>query len=184
MDVNAEEEPVFYEWEWLELTCKKIKQFSSHQMGNGRIRTMIFCGQSIYLLQTSISLLGKAVLLPNLLKQTKLSHCMTKPTKWHVPPAKTDQPGHRPVISESLLCAQWVAKDPTYLHVDSKDWSDWADAQSDLSLRWAHRSFCWFCHTAAQLPIFSLQTILYLLDIFIAFWSLRLVSYRIAMPDF
>ena len=23
-------------------------------------------------------------------------------------------------------------------------WSDWADAQADLSLRWAHRSFCWF----------------------------------------
>ena len=25
-------------------------------------------------------------------------------------------------------------------------WSDWADAQADLSLRWAQRSFCWFCH--------------------------------------
>ena len=29
-------------------------------------------------------------------------------------------------------------------------WSDWADAQADLSLRWAH-SFCWFCHVAAQI---------------------------------
>ena len=26
-----------------------------------------------------------------------------------------------------------------------------ADAQSDLSLRWVHGSFCWFCHAAAHL---------------------------------
>ena len=24
------------------------------------------------------------------------------------------------------------------------------DAQADLSLRWAHMPFCWFCHEAAQ----------------------------------
>ena len=29
-------------------------------------------------------------------------------------------------------------------------WSDWADAQADLSLHWAHMPFCWFCHKAAQ----------------------------------
>ena len=28
-----------------------------------------------------------------------------------------------------------------------------ADAQADLSLRWAQRSFCWFCHEAAQIGI-------------------------------
>ena len=28
---------------------------------------------------------------------------------------------------------------------------DWADAQADLSLRWAHMPFCWFCHEAAQM---------------------------------
>ena len=28
--------------------------------------------------------------------------------------------------------------------------SDWADAQADLSLRWAQMPFCWFCHEAAQ----------------------------------
>ena len=26
-----------------------------------------------------------------------------------------------------------------------------ADAQADLSLRWAHMPFCWFCHEAALL---------------------------------
>ena len=75
-----------------------------------------------------------------------LSHCMTKPTKWQVWPAKTQiSLGISPVRSESLLCAFWVAKDPMFLHADSE--LDWADP----SLRWAHRSFCWFCHAAARL---------------------------------
>ena len=43
-----------------------------------------------------------------------------------------------PVWSEFSLWDQWVAKDPSFLHADSEDWSDWADAQADLSLRWAH----------------------------------------------
>ena len=29
--------------------------------------------------------------------------------------------------------------------------STWADAQSDLSLRWAYMPFRWFCHEAAQM---------------------------------
>ena len=29
-------------------------------------------------------------------------------------------------------------------------WSDWAGAQADRSLHWAHRSFCWFCHAVAH----------------------------------
>ena len=39
-----------------------------------------------------------------------------------VRPAKTQiSLGIRPVWSESLLCAQWVAKDPSFLHADSED---------------------------------------------------------------
>ena len=39
-----------------------------------------------------------------------------------VHPAKTQiSMGIRPVWSESSLCAQWVAKDPNFLHADSKD---------------------------------------------------------------
>ena len=30
-------------------------------------------------------------------------------------------------------------------------WSDWTDVEADLSLRWAQRSFCWFCHAMAHL---------------------------------
>ena len=32
-----------------------------------------------------------------------------------------------------------------------EDWSDWAGAQADLSLRWAQRPFCWFCHEVANI---------------------------------
>ena len=47
---------------------------------------------------------------------------MTKPTKWHVRPAKTQiRLGVRPVRSESSLYAQWVAKDASFLHEDSED---------------------------------------------------------------
>ena len=51
-----------------------------------------------------------------------LSLATTKPTKWHVCPPKTQNSlGIRPVWSESLLCAQWVAKDPNFLHADSEN---------------------------------------------------------------
>ena len=47
---------------------------------------------------------------------------MTKPTKWHVRPAKTQiSLGIRPVWSESSLCAKWVAKDPSFLHLGCED---------------------------------------------------------------
>ena len=45
-----------------------------------------------------------------------------KANKMSVRPAKTRiSLGIRPVWSESSLCAQWVAKDPSFRHVDSKD---------------------------------------------------------------
>ena len=41
------------------------------------------------------------------------------------------------------------------LHADSED-SDQTggDAQADLSLRWAHMPFCWFCHEVAQFSLY------------------------------
>ena len=38
-----------------------------------------------------------------------------------------------------------LAKDSIFLQADSDD-ADQADAQDDLSLRWAYMSFYWFCH--------------------------------------
>ena len=51
-----------------------------------------------------------------------LSLRMTKPTKWHVRPAKTQiRLSIRPVWSESSLCTLWVAKDPLLLNADSEN---------------------------------------------------------------
>ena len=75
-----------------------------------------------------------------------------KTNKMDVRPAKTQiSLGVSPVWSESSLCAQWIAKNPSFLHIDSEEWADLADAEADLSLRWAHMPFCWFCHEVAQI---------------------------------
>ena len=39
-----------------------------------------------------------------------------------VRPAKTqDQPGHPPSLIRVFACTQWIANDPSFLHVDSED---------------------------------------------------------------
>ena len=48
-------------------------------------------------------------------------------------------------------CAQWVVKDPVFLHADSEDSYQTGRMPRPISLCLAHRSFCWFCHEAAQL---------------------------------
>ena len=37
------------------------------------------------------------------------------------------------------------------LSAQQRLWSDWVDAQADLSLRKAHMPLCWFCHEVAQM---------------------------------
>ena len=69
------------------------------------------------------------------------------------PSEDSDQISLCPVWPESSLCAHWVTKNPRFLHADSEDWSDWADAQADLNLCWAHRLFCWFCHAVVHLEV-------------------------------
>ena len=81
-----------------------------------------------------------------------LSRLVTKPTKWHVYPAKTHiSLGIRPVWSVFAvrLKKAWTLSHP--LSAQWRLWSDWANAQADLSLRWAHMPFCWFCHEAVHL---------------------------------
>ena len=55
-------------------------------------------------------------------------------TKWHVRPTKTQiSMGIRPVLAESSLCAEWVAKGLSFLHADSED-SD----QTGRMFHWSH----------------------------------------------
>ena len=59
---------------------------------------------------------------------------MTKPTKWYVHPRKTQiSLGIRPVWLESSL-SKWRKLGSLATHwAHSEDWSDWVDAQTDLS---------------------------------------------------
>ena len=64
-----------------------------------------------------------------------------------VPSKDSDQPGHLPsLIRVFTVCMKkpWVLSYP--LSAQQILWSDWADAQANLSFRWAHMPFCWFCH--------------------------------------
>ena len=78
-----------------------------------------------------------------------MSRDMTKTNKMGVRTAKTRiSLGIRPVWSEPSLCAQWEAKDPSFLHADSEE--------SDQTGRWSESSlvahpFCWFCHVVAYI---------------------------------
>ena len=66
-----------------------------------------------------------------------------KTNKMSVRPAKTR-------ISLGIgMKKAWVLRYP--LSAQRRLWSDWADAQADLNLHWAHMPFCWFCHTAAHI---------------------------------
>ena len=96
-----------------------------------------------------------------------LSRLMTKPTKWHVRPAKPQiRLCLRPVWSESSMSARSKRGSLATRWVHSRD-SDqtgrmpmliWVSVDSDQTgrmprlncLRWAHRSFCWFCNGAAH----------------------------------
>ena len=62
-----------------------------------------------------------------------------------VPSKDSDQPGHPPsLIRVFAVCMRkvWVVSYP--LSAQRRLWSDWVDAQADLSLRWVHSHFVGF----------------------------------------
>ena len=78
-----------------------------------------------------------------------LSRDITKPTMWLCAQWTQISLGIRPVWSESSLCAQWVAKDPSFLHANTLIRLGGCPGRSESSLG-AH-SFCWFYHEVAHL---------------------------------
>ena len=66
------------------------------------------------------------------------------------PSEDSDQTGHPPSLIRVFVVRWMGSKGPKLSSCGQQRlWSDWADAQADLSLRWAHMLFCWFCHEAA-----------------------------------
>ena len=69
------------------------------------------------------------------------------------PSEDSDQPGHPPSLIRVFAVRMkkaWVLSYP--LSAQPRFWSDWADAQVDLSLRWAHSHFVGF--VMSQLKFF------------------------------
>ena len=80
------------------------------------------------------------------------------------PSEDSDQPGHPPSLIRVFavhMKKAWILSYP--LSAQRRLWSDWADAQADLSLCWAHMSVCWFCHEAAHISS-------YFCDCFVWWW--------------
>ena len=98
----------------------KTEGFLNNQLKNrGALMPSHPCVWSCHKMWTSKKI---AVFFTSLYSAGKMRHLVIKSTKWHVRPAKTQiSLGIHPVWSESLLCTQWVAKDPRFLHADSKD---------------------------------------------------------------
>ena len=77
---------------------------------------------------------------------------MTKPTKMCAPSEDSDQPGHPPSLIRVFAVRMknaWVLSYP--LSALRRLWSDWVDAQADLSLRWAHTHFVGFVMSRLKL---------------------------------
>ena len=117
----------------------------------------------------SPQLTGTCILLAFSEQFRNIIRIFDKTNKMTVCPAKTQiSLGVRLVWSR--VFAVHSMEDLSFLHVASKDsdqtgqiWSNWADAQADLSLGWAYMPFCWFCHAAAHLY--------YCLFLFVLFFS-------------
>ena len=67
------------------------------------------------------------------------------------PSEDSDQPGHPPSLIRVFafhMKKAWTLSYP--VSAQRRLWSDWADAQADLSLRWVHMPLCWFCHEVGE----------------------------------
>ena len=74
------------------------------------------------------------------------------PSKWHVRHRKTlISLGISTVWSVFTISMKnrWVLGFPQ--SAQWRYWSDWAHTLADVSLRWAHMSFCWFCNALTQI---------------------------------
>ena len=84
----------------------------------------------------------------------KMNRFMTNPTKWSVRPAQIQISLGIPPVWSVFAVHSMGSWGPNVSSCGQRRlWSDWADSQADLRLRWAHRSFCWFCLAAAQIII-------------------------------
>ena len=105
---------------------------------------------------------------------SNMSRIVTKQVKWHVRPVKTQIGlGIRQVWSESSLCAQWVAKDPSFLQADSED-TDQTGRMPRLIWVFAGRT-CHFVGCVTMRIIYCSEHIYYTFGNFILFHSCKIL---------
>ena len=101
------------------------------------------------------SLGAHAILLVLSWSGSVVSWSRTKPVKWSVHPAKTQiSLGNQPPSLVRVFFGSWLSLER------SKEWSDCNDWHADPSLRWVHRSFCWFVVLAVHIWATSWETYL------------------------
>ena len=95
------------------LWCKKSLQLLLHHTVKTGIKTSSSSGSSME---------GNCHRHQNSdLLQNKMSHDMTKPTKWECAQHRLRSAWASSRSDQSSLHTQWVAKDPMFLHADSED---------------------------------------------------------------
>ena len=67
------------------------------------------------------------------------------------PSEDSDQPAHSRSLIRIFIRRILGSKHAKFLHAVNEDWSDCADAQSDQSLRWAHKSEGTYSHGSAHI---------------------------------
>ena len=89
------------------------------------------------------------------------------------PSEESDQLGHLPSLIRVFAVRSMGSWPSVSSYGQQRLWSDWVDAQADPSFCWAQRSFCWFCHEAAQLSrknVFSKSSLIWVCTICI--WAM------------
>ena len=105
--------------------------------------------RSIYQVRFKLAYLAKSLVISD-----KWAGAWQNQQKDSAPSEDSDQPGHLLGLIKVFALHSKVVKDPRLLHTDSEDWwSNCVDAKADLSLPWAHWSFCWFCRASAQIVL-------------------------------
>ena len=78
---------------------------------------------------------------------------MTKPTKWVCAQRRLGSAWASAQSDQSSLCAQWLAKDPSFLHADSENSDQTGRMPRLISLRWAHTHFVGFVMSRLICPL-------------------------------
>ena len=116
----------------------------SDQTGRMPRLIWVFAGRTVTLLVLLCR--GSFTIVIVVSRQCKFEPPHDKTNKMACAPSKdSDQPGHllSPIrVFAIRMKKAWVLSYP--LSAQRRLWSDWADAQADLSLRWAHSHFVGF----------------------------------------